>query len=325
VSDAQAQLDAFAADRKRLGDELATVLVGLDSVIDDILSCLLTGSHALIEGNPGLGKTLLVRTLATAGGLDSKRIQFTPDLMPADITGTNLYDANSGAFRFQQGPLFSHLVLADEINRATPKTQSAILEAMSERTVSIANTSHPLPEPFCVFATQNPIELEGTYPLPEAQLDRFGLKILVPSPTPDAIAEILRRTTSSETPTPQAILTPQRILELQQFVREIQAASNILDTVAQLVDSLHPASANASDNTKRFVRFGPSPRGAQAILLAAKYRAACDARPCVAMRDVHAAAPAALRHRLVLNFEAHAKRFAPDALITEALAALGAL
>ncbi len=320
----QTQLDAFVADRNRLASELATVLVGMEPVIDEVLCCLLTGTHALLEGNPGLGKTLLVRSLATATGLESKRIQFTPDLMPADITGTNLFDAKTGEFRFQPGPLFTHLVLADEINRATPKTQSAILEAMSERTVSIANTSHPLPAPFCVLATQNPIELEGTYPLPEAQLDRFGLKIVVPSPNPSDLAEILRRTTTAETTTPSAILSAERIGELQTLVREIQAASNILDTTAMLVESLHPTSSAATDRCRQFVRFGPSPRGAQAILLAAKYRAAAEGRPCVAHSDLLAMAPAALRHRLVLNFEAHAKHQSPDGIIADAIAALPA-
>jgi MoxR-like ATPase len=321
-SDFQTTIGAAQADAQAIVAEVRRVIVGHDDVIEQILLGLLTGGHCLLEGVPGLGKTLLVRTLAAALNLDFGRIQFTPDLMPADITGTHILETDEAGkrqFVFAPGPIFANILLADEINRATPKTQSALLEAMAEGAVSIARDRHALTPPFFVLATQNPIELEGTYPLPEAQLDRFMFKVALAVPARKELVEILDRTTGSAQANPQAVVSAQRIIEMQQAVRQVEAASIVTDAIARLVLATHANNPNAGELTRRAVRFGASPRGGQAILLGAKARALLAGRPAVAWDDVKAIAPAALRHRLVLSFEGLADGVTPDTIITEAL------
>ena len=319
--DFQEQIDAFRKDTDAIIEQIGGVIVGHGEVIDQTLTCLLCGGHALLEGVPGLGKTLLVKTLAKALDLSFSRIQFTPDLMPADITGTTIIedDPQGGRrFRFQEGPIFANLILADEINRATPKTQSAVLEAMAERTVSVARTSHDLQEPFMVLATQNPLELEGTYPLPEAQLDRFMLKVLLRSPQIAELNDILTRTTAGELPTPSAVADGERLLAMRQTVRDVPAASHVTDYVSRVVLATHP-SEGSPDIVRRFVRYGASPRGGQAMLLAAKVRALRDGRANVAFEDIDAVATAALRHRLILSFEGQADGVEADVIVAAAL------
>ena len=316
------RIEAFQAEYSKITAELSKVIVGHQGVIEEVMFCLLAGGHALLEGVPGLGKTLLVRTLAETLDIQFSRIQFTPDLMPADITGTNIVvgDAQGGKrFEFQPGPIFANLILADEINRATPKTQSAVLEAMAERTVSVARTTHQLPGPFMVLATQNPLEMEGTYPLPEAQLDRFMLKILLASPPADELVSILDRTTGAETPAAQAVATGQSILDMRQTVREVEVASAVSRYIADLVLATSPTSDLAPDAATRYVRYGSSPRGAQSILLAAKVRAIVQGRANVALSDIRQCAPAALRHRLILSFEGQADSVTTDDVINEVL------
>jgi MoxR-like ATPase len=317
TQDFQRVIDRFAADCDRLGGEISRVIVGHGRVINEVITCLLAGGHALLEGVPGLGKTLLVRTLADAVDLSFSRIQFTPDLMPADITGTSVVvDTGEGrAFRFEPGPIFANLVLADEINRATPKTQSAVLEAMQERTVSVARTTHPLPGPFLVLATQNPLEMEGTYPLPEAQLDRFMLKLSVESPQVAELREILDRTTGGDVPAASAVLDGERILEMRRLVRRVQAAAHVTDYIARLVAATHPHSEHSLDFVRKYVRYGASPRGAQAILLAAKVAALRDGRANVSFEDAAAAVAPSLRHRLILSFEGQAEGVSPDEIL----------
>jgi len=262
-----------------------------------------------------------VKTLAAALDLSFSRIQFTPDLMPADITGTTIIedDPQGGRrFRFQEGPIFANLILADEINRATPKTQSAVLEAMAERTVSVARTSHVLQEPFMVLATQNPLELEGTYPLPEAQLDRFMLKVLLRSPAVGELTDILTRTTAGDLPTPSAVATGERLLAMRQTVRDVPVASDVTDYVSRVVLATHPVESSP-EMVRRFVRYGASPRGGQAMLLAAKVRALRDGRANVAFEDIDAVAAAALRHRLILSFEGQADGVEADAIVAAVL------
>jgi MoxR-like ATPase len=320
-SNFQDQIDAFRKDTDAIIEQIGGVIVGHGEVINQTLTCLLCGGHALLEGVPGLGKTLLVKTLAKALDLSFSRIQFTPDLMPADITGTTIIeDASQGGrrFRFQEGPIFANLILADEINRATPKTQSAVLEAMAERTVSVARTSHELAEPFMVLATQNPLELEGTYPLPEAQLDRFMLKILLRSPAVDELNDILTRTTAGELPTPSAVANGERLLAMRQTVRDVPVASDVTDYVSRVVLATHP-NDSSPEIVRRFVRYGASPRGGQSMLLAAKVRALRDGRANVAFEDIDAVAAAALRHRLILSFEGQADGVEADAIIAAVL------
>jgi len=316
------RIEAFQAEYSKITAELGKVIVGHTGVIEEVMICLLAGGHALLEGVPGLGKTLLVRTLAEALDIEFHRIQFTPDLMPADITGTNIVvgDAHGGKrFEFQPGPIFANLILADEINRATPKTQSAVLEAMSEQTVSVARTTHQLPGPFMVLATQNPLEMEGTYPLPEAQLDRFMLKILLASPPADELVSILERTTGTQTPAAQAIATGQSIIDMRQTVREVEVASAVSKYIANLVLATSPTSDLAPNATTKYVRYGSSPRGAQSILLAAKVRAIVQGRANVALSDVRKCVPSALRHRLILSFEGQADDITTDDVIAEVL------
>ena len=293
----------------RIEDEVSKVLVGQADVVRDVLICVIAGGHVLLEGVPGLGKTLLVRTLGEALELDFSRIQFTPDLMPADITGTNILveDEEGGRrFAFQRGPIFANLILADEINRATPKTQSALLEAMQEKTCTIANVAHPLAQPFFVLATQNPLEMEGTYPLPEAQLDRFFFKLLVRFPTAEDLSEILRRTTAEVSGAAAKVADGETICAMETLARQVPMAEQVGDYVVRLVLATHPEEPLATPAVKRYVRYGVSPRGAQAIVLGAKIRALIEGRLNVAFDDVRAVALPALRHRLILNFEAEA-------------------
>ena len=318
----QRQIDRFQADCDAIIEQVRRVIVGHEAVIDQTITCLLSGGHVLLEGVPGIGKTLLVRTLADTLGLTFSRIQFTPDLMPADITGTNIVvtdDAGGKRFEFQRGPIFAHLVLADEINRATPKTQSAVLEAMSERTVSVARTTHELPQVFFVLATQNPLEMEGTYPLPEAQLDRFMLKVLIDSPAEDELVAIIARTTAGADCRAQRVATDGRLQEMRRLVRRVPAAQHVQRYVARLVLATHPAHPSAPELARRGVRYGASPRGAQAIILAAKVRALRRGRANVAFEDVRAAAVPALRHRLILSFEGQAEGIDPDAVVRQVL------
>ena len=326
-SDFQGQIETFQSDYARIVEQVQTVIVGQEQVIHEVLACLLSGGHALLEGVPGLGKTLLVRTLAGALDLTFGRVQFTPDLMPADITGTNIVvtDESGGKqFRFQPGPIFANLILADEINRATPKTQSAVLEAMQEQTVSVARTTHQLPRPFFVLATQNPLEMEGTYPLPEAQLDRFLFKVNVPFPPADDIVTILDRTTSVADAHASPVADAAKIAAMQEVVRQVPVASHVKQYVARIVLATHPDGDGAPDAARRFVRYGASPRAAQAMVLAAKVLALRDGRANVAFADVKRSAAPALRHRLILSFEGQAEGVDPDRIIADVLASVPA-
>ncbi len=320
------QLDRFRVDFGRLRDEIGKVIVGQQDIVQGSLVALLAGGHVLLEGVPGLGKTLLVRTLADALHARFARIQFTPDLMPADLIGTNvLLESAEGhrAFQFQRGPIFANVLLADEINRATPKTQSALLEAMQEHSVTVAGTTHPLPDLFFVLATQNPLEMEGTYPLPEAQLDRFLFKLLVRFPTTKDIETILDRTTESDRPQAGSLFESERILEMSSLARRIPIAGDVRRYAIQLVMASHPEHEAAAAMTRRYVRYGSSPRGAQALILAAKIHAILDERFHVSREDLRAVAHNALRHRLILNFEGQAEGVRTDDVIDDILASVG--
>lgn len=303
----------------RLQREIGKVIVGQAQLIEETLIALLCGGHVLLEGAPGLGKTSLVRTLGQGIDLRFSRIQFTPDLMPADILGTNvlLTDAErSGrSVTFQPGPIFAHLVLADEINRATPKTQSALLEAMQEGTVTVAGTTYPLERPFFVLATQNPIEMEGTYPLPEAQVDRFFFKLLVKPPGPQELRSIVERTTGDTQPVVSTVLQREELLALQRLVREVPVATHVIDFAIHVVQATHPSYQEATDEVKRYVLYGASPRGAQALVLAAKARALIQGRFNASVEDVASVVAPALRHRVILNFEAETEGIKVDDLI----------
>jgi MoxR-like ATPase len=301
--------------------EVGKVIVGQTNVVRHVLLGILSGGHVLLEGVPGLGKTMLIRTLGQVLRLEFSRIQFTPDLMPADITGTEIMEEADGrrAFRFQQGPVFANLILADEINRATPKTQSAMLEAMQEKTVTVANHTYTLPQPFFVLATQNPIEQEGTYPLPEAQLDRFLFKINVPFPSADELTEILTRTTGKSNPAPDVAADGQRLIAMQQLARQVPIPSHVSQYISQLVVATHPGDSPAA-LVNQYVRYGSSPRGGQAMVLGAKIAALLDGRLNVSFDDVAAVAPAALRHRLLLNFEGQAEGVLTDDVVVDLLA-----
>ena len=317
-----ALIGSFQEDYGRIVEQMHAVMVGHEQPVHEVLACLLGGGHALLEGVPGLGKTLLVRTLAAALDLSFSRIQFTPDLMPTDITGTNVVvsdPAGGKQFSFQPGPIFANLVLADEINRATPKTQSAVLEAMQEQTVSVARTTHPLPQPLMVLATQNPLEMEGTYPLPEAQLDRFQFKVRLDSPNEDELVAILDRTTGAEAPAAKQVAAAERILAMRSIVRQVPVATHVSHYIARLVLATRPDDASPSDLARKYVRYGASPRGAQSILLAAKVLALRDGRANVAFADVKTVAPAALRHRLILSFEGIADGITPDQIVDQVL------
>ncbi len=299
--------------------EIGKVIVGHQDIVEDVLITLFCGGHVLLEGVPGLGKTLLVRTLSDALSLRFKRIQFTPDLMPADIIGTRmvLVDPDTGqrSFEFQSGPIFGQIILADEINRATPKTQSAMLEAMQEQSVTTGGTVHALPSPFMVLATQNPIEQEGTYPLPEAQLDRFFFKLLVPYSGREDLATILARTTQGETPRAQAVVAVDQILQMQDLVTRVAVAPHVQDYAIRLVLATHPEGEFAPAITNQFIRLGASPRGVQALILGGKVRALLDARYHLSFDDLRRSFLPALRHRIMLNFEGQAEGMQPDQVL----------
>ena len=301
-----------------LESELARIIVGQKELLRDTVTTLIAGGHMLLEGVPGLGKTVLVRSLGQALDLSFARIQFTPDLMPADIVGTNVIREEGGRreFQYQAGPLFANLVLADEVNRATPKTQSALLEAMQERTVTVGTQTRSLPAPFFVLATQNPIELEGTYPLPEAQLDRFFFKALVPFPSEGELLEIARRTTGNETLVLEKVADGDAILTAQQVAREVPIAEHVLAYAGKLITATHPERTEL-ENVRTYVRFGASPRGLQTLVLAGKVRALLEGRYNVAFDDLVAVARPALRHRIFLKFEAEADGVTADQLIDE--------
>jgi MoxR-like ATPase len=321
-SDVENRLRQFTETYGRITQEVGRVIVGHEDVLEGVLLCVLTGGHAILEGVPGIGKTLLVRTLADVLGLKFSRIQFTPDLMPADITGTNVITETPEGRRdweFRAGPVFGNLVLADEINRATPKTQSALLEAMQERAVTVAGTTHPLPDPFFILATQNPIEMEGTYPLPEAQLDRFALKLLMTMLALGQISEIIDRTTGAAVPTAGRAADAATLLDMRALIREVPVASHVRDYASGIVLASHPEDERASPMVRKYVRYGASPRGAQTMALGGKVLALRQGRYNVAFDDIRALARPALRHRIILNFEGEAAGISTDSIIDDVL------
>ncbi len=318
-------VDDFHQTANAILDEVGKVIVGQDEVVRQVLMCVILGGHALLEGVPGLGKTMLVRTLANVLDLKFARVQFTPDLMPADILGTNIMEEGEDGhrmFRFEPGPVFANLVLADEINRATPKTQSALLEAMQEQTVTVANHRYQLDLPFFVLATQNPLEMEGTYPLPEAQLDRFLFKIDVLFPSESELVEIMGRTTGLSTPHADIAADGARILAMGDLVRQVPIATHVSEMIARLVVATHPNNEMATDLVQQYVRYGSSPRGGQALVLGAKVNALLEGRYNVAYEDVQAVATSALRHRILLNFEGQAEGISTDDVVADLLAHL---
>jgi MoxR-like ATPase len=316
------QIQSFHESYAALRTEIGKIIVGQDAIVEGTLIALFAGGHVLLEGVPGLGKTLLVRTLSEVLDLSFNRIQFTPDLMPADILGTNMVMETPGGrreFQFQRGPIFAHLILADEINRATPKTQSALLEAMQEHQVTAGGELRKLNEPFFVMATQNPIDQEGTYPLPEAQLDRFFFKVLVGYPSADHLAEVLSRTTTGAKAQVQKVLPRESLLDLMNLVREVPVASHVKDYAVRLIMATHPKTETAAPIASQYLRFGSSPRGGQTLLLAGKVRALIDGRFNVSFDDIEAVAASALRHRLILNFEAEAEGITTDHIVAQIL------
>jgi MoxR-like ATPase len=322
VSTTEQRIESFRQAYASLRAEIGKVIVGHEAIVDGTLIALMAGGHVLLEGVPGLGKTLLVRTLSEVLDLSFNRIQFTPDLMPADILGTNIVmETPEGRreFQFQRGPIFAHLVLADEINRATPKTQSALLEAMQEKQVTAGGELRKLAEPFFVLATQNPIDQEGTYPLPEAQLDRFFFKLLVGYPSGAELTEVLTRTTESAKAQVNKVLDGAGLLDLENLVRQVPVATHVKDYAVRLVLATHPRTETAAPIANQYLRFGSSPRGGQTLMLAGKVRALTQGRFNVSFEDIQAAAPAALRHRLILNFEAEAEGITTDHIVAQIL------
>jgi MoxR-like ATPase len=316
------QIASFRQTFDALRAELGKVIVGHAEIVDGTLIAIFAGGHVLLEGVPGLGKTLLVRTLSEVLDLSFNRIQFTPDLMPADILGTNMVMETADGrreFQFQRGPMFAHLILADEINRATPKTQSAMLEAMQEKSVTAGGQIRKLAEPFFVLATQNPIDQEGTYPLPEAQLDRFFFKLVVGYPNAADLTEVITRTTENQRATVTKVIDGAALSDLQQVVRQVPVASHVKDYAVRLVLATHPKTETAVPITNQYLRFGSSPRGAQCLILGGKVRALTQGRFNVSFEDIHEVATAALRHRLILNFEAEAEGITTDQIVAQIL------
>ena len=317
--------ERYAQVASAIESEVGKVIVGQRDLVRTVVMCLLAEGHALLEGVPGLGKTMLLKTLSQVVELPFSRVQFTPDLMPADIVGTQILEEDERghkSFQFREGPVFASFVLADEVNRASPKTQSALLEAMQERSVTAGGATRLLPRPFLVMATQNPLEMEGTYPLPEAQLDRFLLKALVPFPTAEDLVTVLERTTGVGVVTPSIMADRETILAMIELTRQVPIASHVLRHAVDLVVASHPDGADAAPLVRKYVRFGASPRGAQALVLAGKVRALWDGRPNVSIDDIRAIAPAALRHRLVVGYEATADGVTTDQIVTDLLAAV---
>jgi MoxR-like ATPase len=318
--------ELFAERAQAIEHEVANVIVGQRELVRHTLTCLLANGHALLEGVPGLGKTMLVRTIADVIDCSFNRIQFTPDLMPADITGTNILieEGGSRVFRFQPGPIFANLVLADEINRATPKTQSSLLEAMQEHQVTVARQRYPLDPPFFVLATQNPLEMEGTYPLPEAQLDRFLFKVMVPFPTEDDLVQIVDRTTGSDSATASKICTAAEIVEMQRLAKAVPIAPHVTAYAVSVLSATHPDQPRAPELVREYVRYGGSPRGAQALVTAGKIGALLDGRFNVSIDDIRAVALPALRHRIILNFEGEAEGITSEAIVRTILESVAA-
>jgi MoxR-like ATPase len=317
--------ERFQALAFAIEEELAKLIVGQRELVRNVLIALIGGGHVLLEGQPGLGKTVLVRSLGRALHLEFARVQFTPDLMPADVTGTHIVtedEAGRRSFEFQPGPLFANLLLADEINRATPKTQSALLEAMQERQVTVGDRTRPLPLPFFVLATQNPIELEGTYPLPEAQLDRFFFKLLVPFPDAADLAEIARRTTGVDEADLQPVAGGEDLSAMARLAREVPVADSVMDRAVAILLGTHPERPDAPEEVRRYVRWGASPRGLQTLVLAGRIRALLEGRYNVALEDLDVVAVPALRHRVFLNFEADVAGVDTDQLVSAVLRSL---
>lgn len=318
----EARAAEFREKFSSLREEVGKVIVGQRNIIDEVLITIFAGGHCLLEGVPGLGKTLLVRTLSEVLDLEFRRIQFTPDLMPADIIGTNMVvESEEGRrrFEFQKGPVFGQIILADEINRATPKTQSALLEAMQERSVTAGGTTYDLAPPFFVIGTQNPLEMDGTYPLPEAQLDRFFFKILVGYPSREDLSTILERTVDRFESERRVLMSGAEIEEWKSLVLSVVVAPHVRDYGVRLILATHPDGPFAVPSTNKYVRYGASPRGVQALMLAAKIRALLDSRYNVSFADLRASAPAVMRHRILLNFEGEAEGVTPDVIVKELL------
>jgi MoxR-like ATPase len=318
-------IEQFSKLAQAIETEVGRVIVGQKDVVRGVIICILAGRHALLEGVPGLGKTILIRSLADALDLKFARIQFTPDLMPADITGTDILEEDEHGRKikqFQNGPVFANLLLADEINRATPKTQSALLEAMAEQSVTVANRTYHLEPPFFVLATQNPLEMEGTYPLPEAQLDRFMFKVNVSYPTKQDLVTVLERTTGNDVPHAKKVADGKEIISMGKLALSTPVASHVNEYVARLIVATHPDDPSAPEKVKQFVRYGASPRGAQALIVGGKINALLEGRFNVSFEDIAAVAPATLRHRLLLNFEGLAEGISPDDIIADLLKAV---
>ncbi|MGH2457497.1 MAG: AAA family ATPase [Chloroflexota bacterium] len=317
-----ATVEQLQATFQAIESEISKVIVGQKEIVRGTLIAMLAGGHVLLEGVPGLGKTILVKALADSLSLQYMRVQFTPDLMPADIIGTNVISIDEGgsrSFHFESGPIFANIVLADEINRATPKTQSALLEAMQEHTVTVSKAMHQLPEPFFVLATQNPVEMEGTYPLPEAQLDRFFFKLLVNFPSEAELSEIVERTTSTAHSPVQKVCDGPTLLRISGLARDVPIASHVRDYAVRVILASHPHASDAPKVVQQFVRLGPSPRGAQALVLAGKIRALIEGRYNVSFEDIRVAAHAALRHRIILNFQAEMEGITTDRVVDDVL------
>ena len=316
------QAAQFRQDYNKLRDEIGKVIVGQREIIDGVMTCMFVGGNALLEGVPGLGKTMLIRTLSEALDLKFSRIQFTPDLMPADVIGTNMVmedESGKRYFEFQHGPIFGNIVLADEINRATPKTQSALLEAMQEGSVTVGGVVRQLDKPFFVLATQNPLEMEGTYPLPEAQLDRFLLKLMVRYSSREELSTIIDRTTMAKQPVASKVMDGEAVLKYQQLVRDVVVAPHVQDFAVRIVLATHPEGEYAVDITNKYVRYGASPRGAQTLILAGKVSALLDERYNVSFEDIKKAVLPGLRHRMILNFEGEAEGITSDEVLLEIL------